>query len=515
MKQRQVLNIIKVNYDLVFGFLLFISYRFLFTWFLWRGRGVPPEPDDSFFYLASAHSFLHPQTFEEFRLIPFSIWLNLISLITRTNLEKAYQINFYLGPFIMFPAIYLFLKALETNRKVRLLLLLIITLYSGSGAYHGFYWVVPSYFQLAFFFIIFSMIISKNSQSFLKIFLFSTLFIFIHPTSIFASLIFFVYIFQVFLFDRKTFRQHSKRFLFIFLTILLCFSVYYLLGRSFSASGSPESFKSTLDLVKKFLSGNTNFISWPVVWKEYFSIFFSNPISIIAYISVFVFTFYLKNTRIIRIFASCLLLVILGALIPYGSRTLGFLWPITFILIGYGLYGLYQFLSNQYQVLKFIVVIPLICVVYSVSTLNQISINFMNNNKNYVWDRICPQKIKNDTVFFTGLEAQNAFSLYGLEKQNTTFLSSDNLPLFLKENSILVKTRQESPQKEKLSGFQRFLAKNITRGIPQPTTGSSNNVWTRGPLSDAQIDENLQNQSLKLNKYYNCGHFEILKVEKT
>ena len=98
-------NIFKKHYDLILGFLFFISYKFWFTWLLWQDRQVPPEPDDSYFYLASAANVFNPQNFEGFRLLPFSIWMKFLAIFTQGNLESSYKLNFFTGPLLMFLAL--------------------------------------------------------------------------------------------------------------------------------------------------------------------------------------------------------------------------------------------------------------------------------------------------------------------------------------------------------------------------------------------------------------------------
>lgn len=504
----------KINFDFALGATFFLAYRYFFTWLLWHTRTVPPEPDDSYFYLASANNWLHTQTFEEFRLLPFSIWLQVIKAVSQTGLEKAYEINFYLGPIVMFGALYYFLRNLEVNRKVRLFLITVLALYSGSGAYHGFYWVVPSFYQLALFFLILAVLISRKKENFLKILAFSSAFIFIHPTSILVSTIFAAFIILSYFGNKTNFKIAFSNFKKVTLSMLFAFFIYFLLSKQFSLNGSPESFENNLNLIVNLLRGNVNFISLPIIWREYFAIFFFSRLSIIAYFAMFYFVSYVKKKTVILIFASILPLITVGTIIPYGARTLAFLWPITFIIITYAIVGLYGWLASNIPKLKFLAIIPAVLLFVAATIFNQISAQAINTNKNYNWDRSCPAKLKKRNVFFTSLEASFAFNLYGFDKNNQVFLSETNAPRFESEGNFLVITKDEKKQVENLNLIQKFLISKITRRTPYSATGSSVNLWTQNAVSETGLKKDLQKKSLNLKILYNCGHFEVYKVEK-
>lgn len=504
----------KNNFDFVLGATFFLAYRYFFTWLLWYKRSVPPEPDDSYFYLASANNWLQAQTFEEIRLLPFSILLQIIKAISSISLEKAYEINFYLGPVIMFAALYYFLKKLEVNRKIRLFLILVLALYSGSGAYHGFYWVVPSFYQLALFFGILAILISLKKENFLKIFALSSAFVFIHPTSILVTIIFPVFIGLTYITSRSNFKIAFSNFQKIITSTIFAFLVYLLLSKQFPQNGSPQSFENNLGLITNLLNGNVNLISLPIIWREYFAIFFFSPLSIVAYFVMFYFVFYLKKKTMLLIFTSILPLITIGVIIPYGSRTLAFLWPITFIIIAYTIVGLYSWLANNFSKLKFLAIVPTVFLFIAATIFNQISAQAINTNKNYTWDRSCPEKLQNTNVFFTSLEALFAFNLYGLNKNNQNFLSDANLPLFTSEGNFLVKTKAEEKQTENLNEIQKLLISKITRRSQYPDAGSSSNLWTQNSVNETRLEKDLQKKSLNLKIFYNCGHFEVFKIEK-
>lgn len=500
------------NFDFVLGLLIFITYKFFFTWLLWQGRGVPPEPDDSYFYLTSASHLMSPQTFEEFRLLPFSIWLNVLSFLSGGNLESAYRLNFYIGPIIMFLALFYFLSKLEVSRIIRLFLIVILALYSGSGAYHGFYWVVPSFYQLAVFFIIAGLLIQPKIVPFWKIFLASFGFIFIHPTSILISTIFFIFTVITLLIKRETaiFKNSAK----IAISLVISFAIYYLIGKSFASSGSPQSFEISANLLVGFLQGKLEPVSFQVIEKEYFAILFFHPLSVIAYFSALLLVYLSKQFKLLALYFSTMALVLISSFIPYGSRTLAFIWPLTFMIFGYAIFQLYVLMSKFTPKIKFLAVVPVVLLVTVASAFNLISVKSINLTSNYFWDRSCPEKVKRDKVGFYSHEASHAFILYGLNPLNSVFLAPERLPEIVHDGAYIVKAQTLTEPKMKLSKFEQFLTENVTRRSSNKPVNFPQNVWTQSSVDQEALEADLRGENLKLQDAVDCRYFKVQKVTK-
>ncbi|GEM_PF-6619704 len=513
---KKIITWARINFDLVLGAFFFLTYRYYFTWLLWRSRGVPPEPDDSYYYLAHAANFPSAVNFEAFRLLPFSLWINLIKIITGTSLETSYMINFYLGPPLMFLTLAYFLIKVETDKKVRLLLFTLLALYSGSGAYHGFFWVVPSFYQLILFFLMLTFIFSDKKFKLWQILPFSAAFIFVHPTSIFISAIFLIYPLFLYFFKKELSYVAFKNTIPVLTSLLLSFMAYLLIGFRFPHDNSPESFQTIQSLLAGFIKGNINLISLQIIWKEYFSIFFLNPVTIIVYFTMFYFVYRIKQYKIIAVYLSTLLLVLLSTTIPYGSRTLGFLWPITFLVIGYFLVGIWKMLHSISPKFKlgYLTIIPFAVLFTLASIFNVISVSSVNATKNYNWNRSCPLKLQDKNIYFTAQESKNAFSLYEGDEKALHFLSIDKVNDFSKEDNMLVETKNEKLQPSALSGVEDLLASMITRRGGGTNVQYPSNSWTVPPADSGTLLANLNSNDLKISQYLDCGHFQVSIIEK-
>lgn len=515
---KNLFRLIKRNYELILGFLFFISYRYFFTWLLWLDRGVPPISDNAYFYLSNANNLNDIQNFEQFRLIIFSVFLNFISLFTRGDVEAAFKLNFYIGPILMFAAIAFFLKKLEANKNIRLLLFIIISLFSGSGAYHGFYWVVPSFYQLALFFVIAGFLVS-NERNFSinkkvnNILLSATtfLFIFIHPTSVFISLTFYGYFLALFL-AKKSSPQLLNNIKILTLALCMSFAGYFLIGRLFPSSSSPQSFETIIKLIKSFITGNSSLVSLPIIWQEYFAIFFLSPLTTAAYFIMFCFAIRAKQVKLVALFLGALLLVGAGMFIPYGARTLQFLWPLTFLLIGYALVGLFHFLSEYSQKLSYVAVVPLALLFIASTLLNLVSINTLNQTKDYEWDRSCPSKITGETIF-TNLEALYAFNLHGMPRESQILLLDDSIPQSLGYANYIVSVADSPKMVNRRTNLGETLANKITRRQQPKNVIFPQNSWTQQLASTQTINE-LERYGFTSLKEHDCGKFIVYKINK-
>lgn len=512
LRGRKIFKVIQNNYDLTLGFLFFVSYRYYFTWLLWTDRGIPPISDNAYFYLSSAHDFANIQNFEQFRLIIFSAFLNFLSLFTLSDIEAAFKLNFYIGPILMFTALAFFLKKLEANRNVRLLLFIIISLFSGSGAYHGFYWVVPSFYQLALFFVIAGFLVSNKKVNPKILFAVTWLFIFIHPTSIFVSFIFYVYALVLFLIKKPTPSLLSNIKILV-ISMIVSFTMYFSFGLLFPSANSPQSFATTIGLIKSLIKGNANLISLPIIWQEYFAIFFFNPFSVVAYFLVFYFTASVKQVKLIALFLGALALVAVGAFIPYGARTLQFLWPLTFLTVGYGLVGLFYFLAKFSQKLSYIVAIPLLIFTAVVTLLNLVSVNTLNQTKDYTWDRSCPSKLTGNTIF-NNLEALYAFNLHGLPRENQVLLLDNKNSYSLDSVEYIVSVKDTPKIVNRRTNVGQSLANKITRRQQSKNITFPINSWTQQLASTLSINEELEKKGITPEQEYDCGKFVVYRIKK-
>lgn len=410
----------------------------------------------------------------------------------------------------MFAAIYYFVHELENSRIIRLLLLVIVGLYSGSGDYHGFYWVVESFYQLAVFFIIFGILIRDQKIKVRWLLPICFLFIFIHPTSAFLSAIFILYPIFLFLLAKTDSTRAFKNSFLLIISLGIPFLVYLILSKAYPSANSPQSIDIQTRLIREFFLGRLSPISFSVIWQNYFAIFFINIGTIVIYFAMFALAYYQRKFKLLAIFFSISVVVLLSSFIPYGSRTLNFLWPTTFFLIAYFLVGIWRVLekTNSRLKLRYLTMLPVAALFFIVTIFNIISVSAENGAKNYNWYRPCISQAQNFNLYFTSHESMNAFSLYQDSEKNLHFLSIEALNSLSNSENLLIETKNENLKPQPLNGIEEYLTSRITRRSALGNVQYPQNAWTTPAADLESIKEFLDKKNLELESYLDCGHFK-------
>lgn len=185
----------------IIAFLFFIAYKFWLVSVAWSGRGLAPQPDDSYIYISLIdlfrnHGFLGKvggidnYSLMHVMYIAYTGPLSLFSKLTGISPENTFHLFFYIGEIILAVSLVYLLKNLTNNKKFIAYALIILALYNGNGNYHGFYWVVPSFLSVMLYLVLFGMLFNEKNHWYLKVSLLTLIFVLAHPISVFASLIF-------------------------------------------------------------------------------------------------------------------------------------------------------------------------------------------------------------------------------------------------------------------------------------------------------------------------------------
>lgn len=165
-----------VKFIVLISFLFFILPQFYSIYFRCYNRIGPIGLGDSDIYISRIAYFKDHNIFErpglfnltdryfessptEFRkggectkylylfygLTPWFLLGKTASLLN-ISAENMFHYNFYIGIFLMALALYLILKQFGTYPLNLVIGFLIFAVYTGNGSYHGFFWVVPSFY---------------------------------------------------------------------------------------------------------------------------------------------------------------------------------------------------------------------------------------------------------------------------------------------------------------------------------------------------------------------------------
>ena len=166
------------NKWLLLAAFFFIGWKIFLVHLLWDQRQIPPVPDDSSVYISHIDATLNcsnflscPEraislkTYAGVDHLTYRLFFGTIGKALNLDAVTTYQLSFYIGVFILLIARILFLLRLtEGDKKLTAFLVIILSLYNGSGSYHGFFWIVPSFFAVIFFALVLSTLFDVSSK---------------------------------------------------------------------------------------------------------------------------------------------------------------------------------------------------------------------------------------------------------------------------------------------------------------------------------------------------------------
>jgi len=289
-----------------------------------------------------------------FEHLSYRLFFGFIGHLLKLDSQAVFHLSFYVGILILVPALIIFLKNIETDKRLTAFLLFFLALYNGSG-YHGFWCVVPSFFATLLIFIIFAIILGNYKHW--KIILLVLIPVGIYTHTIFVYLmttIVFFYIFYSF-FTKKIDTVMLKKIAFsIFILVVFYIPVSYHSGGN---PYGPETFLKDSNISLSIQSPKANdplsnpspnkqsrysnenlFPGFSDIRGNYFDWIFFNPVFVIIFLYIIFVLFYYKQYKILSIYFASLTLPLISSINENAERAIVFTWPITFLLYAYGIW---------------------------------------------------------------------------------------------------------------------------------------------------------------------------------
>lgn len=453
LKKRDILNLV-----LVLAVLLFISYKFYLNNMMWSGRMAPVEPDDSYSYMARAAHLLEYNSFSsknipayEYEylyaqniLTPYNygswtVYLALIKIITRMDIEQAYILSFYLG--IIFAAsVLVFFLTKIVDKLFAIISLIFLSFYWGSGTYHGFFWVVPSFYCVIMFFLIIFLLESKFRYSKLFLLLLIPIYILSHALGIVGLITILVYQVVKSVLSKKIVKEQYIKLAYILavgFVIWLISSGIFVVGISkLTKKELPQDFaKFEREGISTLFDKNT-FSLEKDISKYAYTDFDDDylPITLLFLLGL-VLLFLSAEVKLASIYIAVLIVNFLSLKNPSGYRSLVFLRPISFMVMAYCVYFVVKsyifkkktktffsdLLTNKYVLIFLIILLLPTSVAFMRSTHNYNIKEAMQRHdaKDFYWDRTCVDYLRNETspnttIIYENRYATSAFLAHGL-----------------------------------------------------------------------------------------------------
>lgn len=367
-----------------------------------------------------------------FAHLSYRLFFGFIGHLLKMKSFDVFHLSFYIGIIALVPALIMFLKNIEKNKKLIAFLLFFLALYNGGGS-HGFWWVVPDFFASLLAFIAFAIILGnyKHWKILLAIlvpvgFYAHTIFVYLMMT-----IAFFYLIYSLFVKKMDSLMLKKIAFSFFILAIFYIPTSYYLGGNPYG----PETFITNSNIIasgtqmleKKSLSPTINssfsikgnyqlkqlFPGFHKIKDRYFNWIFFNPItpvfnwtfnpfyavSIMIFVYVLFIVFYYKQYKILSLYLASLAFTLISSINVHADRALPLIWPMTFILYAYGAWYSFTLADEIFKntainrttkaLLCFgIIVFIIINLIYSYGMNQSIYFNpqeFLNNYVRNIW----------------------------------------------------------------------------------------------------------------------------------
>jgi len=329
----------------------FILFRSYIVWRSWNGRIMLPEPDDASAYVSLVAEkttsgqvlpdipyFFPSSNWHHLAYLPWSINLAAVKLLTNLNFEQTFYANFYFGTLFLSLVLLYLLEVIETG-YFPIIGLLVMSLFCGGGSYHGFFWVVPSFYSLTFLFGLTALLYDKSLKWNRKWQLLSTAlilaFIPTHPLSKVGLVGMLLSLILSLIFNRNketNYELMKKGGWLLFIGVLAVF--LYEVFPEIIGIILPSSI-----YIKGIVQQPISFgFSWKVFNEAYIDLFKERYDYLLLLILGIVGLLVNRKNEFLCIFLSFLSLQFLLCLFPVGYRALLYLWPITFITFSYGIY---------------------------------------------------------------------------------------------------------------------------------------------------------------------------------
>lgn len=345
--------------------IIFILFRWYVIDLSWEGISTPPALDDSLSYIARIRvigdtgSYFYDLKYiwswyrnDHLTFLPWSTSLALVKLLSNSSYLDVFKTNFYFGIVILSFTILNMLKVLERDRIFWVTAFSFLTLYNGSGYYHGFFWVVPSFYSVIATFLLISIIFDERGikisekRWFVLLFLITLLLLWLHPFGKFSYVAIGVsFIIHIFL-NKILHSGNSTMFLLRRVALIMTsgliafFSVDVL---PYSMGIVPYTYPSTEQLIHSISSSYDLFVK---LYLDYFGFTYH---TVLLAIGLFAMLFN-RKTSILSIFLGFFVISLVGSLLNRaGYRILVYLWPLTFLIYSYGCYFLIQRLITLYK----------------------------------------------------------------------------------------------------------------------------------------------------------------------
>lgn len=384
MTNEKISMFINKNKWIIFISLIFIVWKFFLVSVFFNHEFSKSEEAEIYIYhinsinkcrgLIFCNEFLSSfEAYFGFEHLSYRLFFGSIGHLLNMSSSNVFHLSFYIGILFLLPVLIIFLKNIETDKNLIAFLLFFLLLYNG-GRYHGFWWVVPGFFAMLFIFLIFAVLMGNNKHWKIILLILIPIGFYMHMIFLYmmATLVLF-YGFYSF-FTKNLDKVMLKKIIFslVLLPILYFPISYYLnkdnkdnpyglgkfivnsklvstIGQSLRINNfTNNSFNTSIPINKQNLPQDKRiFPGFRIIKDFYFDWVLFNPFLLAVFIYIiFVITYY-RQYKILSLYCAALTFTLISSINQHADRSLVFIWPITFLLYGYGVWFSFKLIEEK------------------------------------------------------------------------------------------------------------------------------------------------------------------------
>lgn len=405
-------SFIRKNRWIIAASIFFILWKFFLIDVEFRNGLDNPRFNDTSVYIAHIESIrscshvLFCEAFAKsfdgyfgFEHLTYRLFFGTIASVADVSSGDMFMASFYIGILLLLPVLIFFLKQLTKNENLIAFSIFFLALYNGAGSYHGFFWVVPSFFALLFFLLVFSVLITENFRHW-KLFL--TVLI---PSMIYTHFIglYFIAVLIFFAIFYGIFKQEINPLLIRKLGFILFVTLLFYIPTALHLKDSPYGgnsygietlFKPVMKTATQHIKNQKKnppqenaqqwnapiFPGFAQIKTDYVDWLFPHWTTIPIFLFLLFLLFFYKQYVLLSLFFSALSFTLLSSVSIHGGRSLLLTWPLTFLIYAHGAWFAFRFFRD------FIKNRGLLWLSYSVIHLSIIFFVFVNVIYSYSWN---------------------------------------------------------------------------------------------------------------------------------
>ena len=311
-----------------------------------------------------------------FEHLTYRLFFGAIAHIAGISSTAMFIASFYIGIILILPVLIIFLKQLNSNVNLMAFSIFFLALYNGAGSYHGFFWVVPSFFALLLFLLIFSVLTAKKCSHWKTLlFILTPAMIYTHFIGLYfvVTLVFFVILHRLFKGTADGLLIKKLGFTLLIASLFYIPTALYLKSSRYKGNpygietfiqpvietvirhiknqenSSPVTIKnqengSSMKTTKQY--GASIFPGFSHIETDYLVWVFPHWTAGLLFVFLILLLSSYKQYMLLSLYFSSLFFTLFSSVSIYGVRSLLLTWPLTFLIYAHGTWFSFHFVQR-------------------------------------------------------------------------------------------------------------------------------------------------------------------------